>query len=54
MYFQIISYALAVAFKIKQGADASGLTTIMSSMEQTFYDTLTQDANQPVRIKNVY
>jgi hypothetical protein len=54
MYFQIIPYALAVAFKVKQGADASGLTTIMSSMEQTFYDTLTQDANQSVRIKNVY
>lgn len=54
MYFQIMSYMLGVQFKIKQGADASGIQSILSSMEQTFYDTLSQDANQPIRIKNVY
>ena len=54
MYFQIMSYMLGVQFKIKQGADASGIQSVLSSMEQTFYDTLSQDANQPIRIKNVY
>lgn len=54
MYFQIMAYILGVQFKIKQGADASGIQNILSSMEQTFYDTLSQDANQPIRIKNVY
>lgn len=54
MYFQIMAYMLAVQFKIKQGADAQGLLTVLSTLETTFYDTLTQDANDYVRIKNVY
>ena len=54
MYFQIMAYMLAVQFKIKQGADAQGLLTVLSTLENTFYDTLTQDANDFVRIKNVY
>ena len=54
MYFTIMSYMLAVQFKIKQGADAQGLLTVLSTLENTFYDTLAQDANEPIRIKNVY
>lgn len=54
MYFTIMSYMLALQFKIKQGADASGLTTELQTLEHTFYDTLSQDANEPIRIKNVY
>ena len=54
MYFTIMSYMLAVQFKIKQGADAQGLMTVLSTLENTFYDTLAQDANEPIRIKNVY
>ena len=54
MYFTIMSYMLALQFKIKQGADASGIMTELQTLEHTFYDTLSQDANEPVRIKNVY
>lgn len=54
MYFTIMSYMLAVQFKIKQGADAQGLLTVLGTLENTFYDTLAQDANEPVRIRNVY
>lgn len=54
MYFTIMSYMLALQFKIKQGADASGLMTELQTLENTFYDTLSQDANEPIRIKNVY
>jgi len=54
MYFTIMSYMLALQFKIKQGADVSGITTELQTLENTFYDTLTQDANDFVRIKNVY
>lgn len=54
MYFTIMSYMLAIQFKIKQGADAQGLLTVLQTLEYTFYDTLTQDANDFVRIKNVY
>ena len=54
MYFTIMSYMLALQFKIKQGADSSGLMTELQTLENTFYDTLSQDANEPIRIKNVY
>lgn len=54
MYFTIMSYMLALQFKIKQGADSSGLMTELQTLEHTFYDTLSQDANEPIRIKNVY
>ena len=54
MYFQIMAYMLAVQYKIKQGADSSGIMTVLGTLENTFYDTLTQDANDFVRIKNVY
>jgi len=54
MYFQIMGYMLAVQFKIKQGADAQGLLTVLGTLENTFYDTLAQDANECIRIKNVY
>lgn len=53
-YFQILAYMLAVQYKIKQNADATGLLSTLASQEQTFYDTLAQDANEPVRIRNVY
>lgn len=54
MYFTIMSYMLAIQFKIKQGADETKLMTVLSTLENTFYDTLTQDANNFIRIKNVY
>ena len=53
-YFQLLSYMLAVQYKIKQGADATGLQQSLASYENTFYDTLSQNASDPVRIKNVY
>ena len=53
-YFQIISYMLAIAFRCKQGADISLLTTQLSAIEQTFEETLGSDAFQFPRMGNVY
>jgi len=54
MYFQIISYILAIAFKSKQGADISLLQNQLAMVEQTFEETLGSDAFQFPRMGNVY
>ena len=54
MYFQIIAYILAIAFKAKQGADVSLLSSQLAMAEQTFEDTLGSDAFQFPRMGNVY
>lgn len=53
-FYKYISFALAIAYKIKQGADASGLQYQLNQAEQTFLDSLGEDANQFPRIGNVY
>ena len=54
MYFQIIAYILAIAFKAKQGADVTLLSSQLQMAEQTFEDTLGSDAFQFPRMGNVY
>jgi hypothetical protein len=54
MYFQIIAYILAIAFKAKQGADVSLLSSQLAMAEQTFEDTLGTDAFQFPRMGNGY
>jgi hypothetical protein len=54
MYFQIIAYILAIAFKSKQGADISLLQNQLAMVEQTFEETLGSDAFQFPRMGNVY
>lgn len=53
-YFNVLSYYLAIAFKLKQGGDISGLDALLAKQEMTFFDTLTNDDYGPVRISNVY
>ena len=53
-YFQIIAYILAIMFKAKQGADVSLLSSQLQMAEQTFEDTLGNDAFQFTRMGNVY
>ena len=54
LYFQIISYILAIAFKAKQGADISLLSSQLAMAEQTFEESLGSDAFQFPRMGNVY
>lgn len=53
-YYNILSYYLAIAFKIKQGGDISSLGALLDKQEMTFFDTLTNDDYGAVRIANVY
>lgn len=54
MYFTVLGYLLAIAFKNKQGSDASQLVTLLDAAENTFFDTLTKDDWGTVRITNSY
>lgn len=54
MYYQIISYILAIKFKSKQGADVSLLNAQLEKASQTFEETLGSDAYQFPRMGNVY
>lgn len=53
-YFNYIAYMLAVAYKVKQNADYSGLTQQADAEELAFYDTLNRDSCNYTRITNVY
>lgn len=54
VYYNYLAYAIAVYYKIKQGADPSGLVSMASNALKTFYDTILKDTNDFVRISNVY
>lgn len=53
-FFQTMVYALAVQYKITQGADASGLQAIYNGYHDQFIRSVPQDVYMPSRINNVY
>lgn len=53
-YFQMLSYLLAIAFRCKQGADITLLSSQLDMVSQTFEDTLGSDNFQYPRMGNVY
>lgn len=52
--YTILSYYLAIAYKIKQNADAAELSQQVSAMERQYFDMINNDANGYVRIANAY
>lgn len=53
-FFPIIAYSLAKSYKIKQNGDISAIDLKYKEVEQQFYDSLSMDSNNCVRITNVY
>jgi hypothetical protein len=53
-FYKALSYMLAIAFRCKQGADISLLSTQLEMAMQTFTDTLGSDDYQFARMGNVY
>lgn len=53
-FFQTMVYALAVQYKIKQGADATGLQAVYNGYYDNFMKSLPQDVYMPSRVNNVY
>lgn len=54
IYYNLISYELAVIFCIKQGKDAQALTALLQEEWNLFYDTETRDGYEQYKIRNVY
>lgn len=53
-YFQYLSYMLAISYKAKQNADSTALQQQATNESNQFYNSISQDVNQEVRIKNIY
>ena len=54
VYYTFMAYKMAAYYKIKQGADPSGVSALGADALKTFYDTLPRDENEYVRISNIY
>ena len=54
VYFNFMSMLLAISYKIKQNADITVLSSKYGEMEAQYFDSLTRDINNVVRITNVY
>lgn len=53
-FFQVLIYALAIQFKIKQGADYTALQDLYDRYYANFVKSLPQDVYMPTRVNNVY
>lgn len=53
-YYQILSYMLAIAFRCKQNADVTLLSSQLAKAEETFNESLGSDSFQFTRMGNVY
>lgn len=53
-FFQVLIYALAIQFKIKQGADYTALQDLYDKYYANFVRSLPQDVYMPTRVNNVY
>lgn len=54
IYFNFMAMLLAISYKIKQNADVTVLSTKYGEMEAQYFDSLSRDVNNVVRIANVY
>lgn len=54
VYYNLISYELAVIFCIKQGKDSQALIALLQDEWNLFYDSETRDGYQQYRVRNVY
>ncbi len=54
IFTQYLCYKVAIQLKIKQGADATGLTALANEMWETYLQTLNRDNFGMPRVQNVY
>jgi hypothetical protein len=54
IYFQLISYMLAVAFRAKQNGDITVLSAREADAWAQFYESVSKDANTQTTMRNVY
>lgn len=54
IFYQICALKLAEYYKIKQGADISGIELLLENAWDTYYNVLNRDSDQPLTITDVY
>lgn len=54
IFFNFISIMMAMSYKVKQNADITVLEAKLGEMENQYFDSLSRDVNNFVRITNVY
>lgn len=54
VFFNFISILMAMSYKIKQNGDITILDAKFTEMENQYFDSLSRDVNNVVRITNVY
>ena len=54
LYYVVISYMLAIQFKVKQSADTTELQRMYEVAQNQLYSSLSNDANDVYQMKNVY
>lgn len=54
VYFNFMAMLLAISYKVKQNADVTVLSAKYGEMEAQYFDSLSRDVNNVVRITNVY
>ena len=54
IYFSFMAILLAISYKIKQNADVTVLSAKYGEMEAQYFDSLSRDVNNVIRITNVY
>lgn len=54
LYFNILSYMLAISYKTKQSAEVGGLQISLNNAINQYYDTFRRDVNENLRINNIY
>lgn len=54
LFFSVLMYDLAISYKIKQNQDTTLLESKKAEFEYQYFDSLTQDDFEVVRIRNAY
>lgn len=54
LFYTVLSYQLAISFKIKQSADTTQLAALYNQAETQFFDSISRDNNASYQINDVY
>ena len=54
LFYTVLSYQLAISFKIKQSADTTQLAALYGQAETQFFDSISRDNNASYQINDVY
>lgn len=54
LFFDVLAYMCALQYKQKQGADTTAIQQQLQDKMEVFFDTLTEDDYERLRVRNVY